>query len=375
MDSALNTSKHFKRSFQIGVVLSLLLLAALACMTASQTFQPPSETSAIVETNSIAEPDSPVDWFTVYFSDPDNPAGNSLRGGPDKALADAIKAARVSVDIAAYDLNLWSLRDALIEAHRRGLSVRMVTESDNLDREEMQQIIEAGIPVLGDRRESLMHHKFVVIDRQEVWTGSMNFTINGAYRNNNNLIRVRSMQLAENYTNEFEEMYVDDLFGEGSPANTPHPYFSLDGALIETYFSPDDGAAARIIQLIGEAQSSVYFMAFSFTSDDIAAAMIERFQAGVTVAGVFEDAQYQSNTGTEYDILRSAGLDVHLDGNREDMHHKVIIIDEAVVITGSYNFSASAERRNDENTLILHRPDLAAAYVAEFKDILLQAKP
>ena len=265
-------------------------------------------------------------------------------------------------------------RDALIEAHRDGVTVRIVVESDYLDEAEVQELIDAGIPVLGDRREGLMHNKFVVIDRQEVWTGSMNFTINGAYRNNNNLIRIRSSQLAQNYTVEFEEMFVDDLFGPGSPTNTPHPSFGLDGTLIETYFSPDDGTAARILALIAGAKESIYFLAFSFTSDDIAAALIERGQQGVTVAGVFEQSQYESNTGTEFDNLLATGLDVRLDGNRNNMHHKVIIIDEAIVITGSYNFSASAEERNDENTLILHMPDLASNFVSEFRDLFAQAQ-
>ena len=57
-----------------------------------------------------------------------------------------------------------------------------------------------------------MHNKFTVIDRLEVWTGSMNYTINEAYFNDNNLIRIRSEQLAENYSTEFEEMFVDDQF-------------------------------------------------------------------------------------------------------------------------------------------------------------------
>ena len=63
------------------------------------------------------------------------------------------------------DLNLWSIRDALISAHRRGVDVRMVTDSDNMDEQEVQEIKAAGIEVLGDRHESLMHDKFVVIDR------------------------------------------------------------------------------------------------------------------------------------------------------------------------------------------------------------------
>jgi phosphatidylserine/phosphatidylglycerophosphate/cardiolipin synthase-like enzyme len=62
----------------------------------------------------------------------------------------------------------------LIDAHRRGVTVRLVTESDYIDVPEIQELREAGIPVLGDRREGRMHNKFVVIDRQEVWTGSLN---------------------------------------------------------------------------------------------------------------------------------------------------------------------------------------------------------
>ncbi|MGB6422002.1 MAG: phospholipase D-like domain-containing protein [Anaerolineales bacterium] len=117
------------------------------------------------------------DNLTAYFSDPENPVSSSYRGGPDEALADAIRDARVSVDMAIHFLDLWSIRDALIDAHRRGVTVRLVTESDNMDVPEIQELRAAGIPVLGDRREGCMHNKFVVIDRQEIWTGSLNLFI------------------------------------------------------------------------------------------------------------------------------------------------------------------------------------------------------
>ncbi|MBN1147604.1 MAG: hypothetical protein JXA78_10140 [Anaerolineales bacterium] len=348
------------------LLCALLILATLSCQL----------DSAPVVTQAPAPGDgdeAPVDWYTIYFSEP-VAYGGSLRGGPDQALANAIRAARLSVDVAALQIDLWSLRDALIDAQRRGLAVRIVTESDYLDGAEMQALIEAGIPALGDRREGLMHNKFAVLDRQEIWTGSMNFTINGAYRNNNNLVRIRSSKLAENYTVEFEEMFVDDRFGPGSPANTPHPTFGLDGTLLEVYFSPDDGAASRLLDLIDQANQSIYFLAYSFTSDELAEALIERAANGVSVSGVIEASQYESNIGGQFDRLRAAGLDVRLDGNPRNMHHKVLIIDEAIVVTGSYNFSKSAETRNDENVLILHRPDIAAIYLSEFKDILAEAQ-
>lgn len=202
----------------------------------------------------------------------------------------------------------------------------------------------------------------------------MNFTINDAYKNNNNLIRMRSSKLAEDYTNEFEEMFTKDQFGPGSPANTPFPSLTVEGTPLDVYFSPDDGAAAHLVERIQEAQHSIHFLAYSFTSDDIADAILERLHAGVTVSGVFESSQVDSNLGDEYQRLHDAGIDVRLDGNAYNMHHKVMIIDERVVVTGSYNFSASAENKNDENILVIDNPALARQYEEEFGEIFSLAK-
>ncbi|NLG72177.1 MAG: DUF1669 domain-containing protein [Chloroflexi bacterium] len=314
-----------------------------------------------------------VDWYSIYFTDPLAPTAKQYRGGPDEDLAQAIRQASVSVDAAVQQLNLWSIRDALIDAHKRGLQVRLVMESDYMDEKEVQELISAGIEVLGDRQEGLMHNKFVILDRMEVWTGSMNFSLNDAYRNDNNLIRIRSPRLAQNYLVEFEEMFVQDQFGPRSPANTPYPRLTVNDTQIEVYFSPDDGVQDRLLHLIGGAQQSIAFLAYSFTSDELATAMLERAQAGVHVSGVFETSQYYSNQGTEFDHFLSSGVDVRLDGNPANMHHKVILIDDDIVITGSYNFSNSAETRNDENVLILYSAEIAAQYRQEFERIFNQA--
>ena len=312
-------------------------------------------------------------WYTIYFTDPKSPTASSYRGGPDESLAAAIDQARISVDVAIFDLNLWSIRDALISAHRRGIDVRLVTDSDNMDEQEVQELKEAGIEVLGDRQEGLMHDKFAIIDRFEVWTGSMNFTTGGGYLDNNNLMRLQSSKLAENYTNEFEQMFIDDRFGASKTASTPNPSTTVNGSLIEVYFSPEDGTLEHILTAVNAAQESISFMAYSFTSDELAKALLERTQSGVSVSGVFDEDQYHSNVGTEFDTLDRAGIDVRLDGNPRLMHHKVIIIDHEVVITGSYNFSNNAEHKNDENTLIIHNEDIAAQFLAEFRQIYDEA--
>jgi phosphatidylserine/phosphatidylglycerophosphate/cardiolipin synthase-like enzyme len=185
---------------------------------------------------------------------------------------------------------------------------------------------------------------------------------------------VRSSRLAQDYQAEFEEMFVDDQFGPGSPANTPYPTFTIDDTLIEVYFSPEDGTLSRLLELVSSAQETIYFMAFSFTSDDLSTALIEKAAQGVTVAGVMEESQYHFNRGSEYDRLRAGGVDVRLDGNLQNMHHKVLIIDQQIVVTGSYNFSASAEERNDENTLIIHSPDVVAEFLAEFQRLFTEAQ-
>jgi phosphatidylserine/phosphatidylglycerophosphate/cardiolipin synthase-like enzyme len=358
----------------IAVVILMIMLVYEAISGAISLPDGPSDGGGSGSPNS---PTSVVSegWYSVYFTDPDRAGVTSTGGGPDTALETAIDNARLSIDMAIYDFDLGNIRNALVNAHRRGATVRIVTDSDNLDEPEMEALKDAGIPVLGDRREGLMHDKFVVIDRWEVWTGSMNFTFNDAYKNNNNLIRVRSSRLAQDYLAEFNEMFRDDEFGPGSPANTPYSALSVDGSQLEVYFSPDDGTAGHLIDLVNSARKSISFLAYSFTADDLASAMLARAPAGVTISGVFEEGQYRSNTGTEYDHFRSSGQDVRLDGNPRNMHHKVIIIDGQIVITGSYNFSASAEKSNDENTLVVHNAEIASLYLSEFRRVFEAAQP
>ncbi len=311
-------------------------------------------------------------WYSLYFTEPTDPASETLRGGPDQALADAIDEARYSVDVAIFDLDLWSVRDALLRAARRGVAVRLVTDTENMQEPEIAALVEAGIPVVGDRRDPLMHHKFVILDRLDVWTGSMNFTVSSAYRDNNNLIRLRSTEVAEDFAGEFEEMFTEDRFGALSRADTPHPLVAIGGHQVEVLFSPDDGVAVRILELVQSAQTSIDMLAYSFTSDAIGNALLERAGAGVRVRVVVDEGQMAA-TGSEYARLRQAGIDIRLDGNEGSMHHKVIILDGAIVLTGSYNFTRSAEEYNDEAVLILHDPELARQYLEEFERLYVLA--
>jgi phosphatidylserine/phosphatidylglycerophosphate/cardiolipin synthase-like enzyme len=369
-----------------GLIFAVCFLLA-ACEPAPETLAPPPVTSVSAITPTLPGPASLTDiplpvgygakgsWFELYFTDPTNPLGKQITGGPDQPLVAAIDAARVSVDMAAYSLSLNSVRDALIHAYKRGVNVRVVMESDNMDRSDPQALKDAGIPMVGDRRQGLMHNKFVVIDQSEVWMGSMNYTDSGTYKDNNNMFRIRSTKIAQDYTTEFNEMFVDDKFGPDVVAATPNPRVTVDGTQVEIYFSPDDHVQNAILPLIQNAQSSIYVLAYAFTSDPLGDAIRQRAAAGVKVSGVMEADQVASSPSSEYDAFRKAGLDIHLDGNSGQMHHKVMVIDGEIVVVGSYNFTASAEKTNDENLLVIYDPQIAEQFIQEYQRVYALAQP
>jgi phosphatidylserine/phosphatidylglycerophosphate/cardiolipin synthase-like enzyme len=323
----------------------------------------------------------PANAIQVYFTQPRYPDDPESRGsGLDTILASDIAQALASVDVAAYELDLETVGQALVNAHQRGVAVRVLTDSDNVDERAVRQLVRAGIPVSEDNRSALMHNKFVIIDESVIWTGSWNLTENGTYRNDNNAVRVFSHRLAENYRAEFEEMFVERRFGPSSPADTPHPTLrirnqdSSEDLLVETYFAPEDAVADRILAAVEGAQESIRFMAFSFTDDRLGEAIKQQAKAGLAVQGVFETRGAESEYG-EYGRMSRARppLDILLDGNPYSMHHKVVILDDETVILGSFNFTDSANESNDENLLIVHDLDVAARYRAEFERVYAQA--
>ncbi len=350
----------------------MLLILACVEISPTPTFVPEITTTPSAEL-------TPIDlqvgygargsWFELYFTDPANPFSSQATGGVDGPLVEAIDSARLSIDVAAYSITLNSFRNALLNAHDRGVTVRLVMESTNMDTSDVERLLEAGIPIIGDREDGLMHDKFVVIDKSEVWLGSMNFTDSGTYEDNNHLIRIFSTDMAENYAKEFEEMFTDDRFGENIARETPHPSLTLDGTQVDTFFSPDDGVASQIASVLSEAEESIYFLAFSFTSNEFGEIVREKAEAGLVVQGVMDDEQIASNQGTEFDPFRQMGLDVRIDGNDGQMHHKVFIVDESVVVLGSYNFSRAAEERNDENILIIYNEAIAEQFMMEFQRV------
>jgi len=315
-------------------------------------------------------------FWTVYFNAPTGESDASTYvNGIDIQLADAINGVERTLDIAAFEFNNEVLTEAVLNAHERGVQVRIVTDDEyGLEEEEesIPHFIEAGIPVVDDERSGLMHNKFMILDSQVVWTGSWNYTVNGTYRNNNNAVVLRSQRAVQAYQTEFNEMFEGGAFGTTSPEGTAE--FTQDGTPVEILFASEDNVVGAIMDEINAAEQSVRFMAFSFTQDDIGEAMLQRAGNGIEVLGIFETRGSETQY-SELTPLFCAGLDVRQDGNKYVLHHKVIIVDDDTVMTGSFNFSANATDSNDENLLIIKDPDFAAQYLAEFDRRFAEASP
>ncbi|HLF74390.1 MAG TPA: phospholipase D-like domain-containing protein [Anaerolineales bacterium] len=322
-------------------------------------------------------PQPPVSgaWWEVYFTDPvkvKDPA--KWQDSVEGRLIEKINTAKSSIHIASFEFDLTLVAEALVKARQRGVDVRWVTDDEHgleADIEpghgQFAMLEQKGIEVRSDARSALMHNKFWIFDGRTVWTGSTNVTLSGVYQQNNNAVVIHSREVAAIYEREFAEMW-DGQYGPRSPSTAEQQSAVVNGNPIQVYFSPEDEVMDRIIPVVRGAQSSIRFMAFSFTDYPLAQAMIDRAGAGVDVAGVYEKV----GSGTEGSELRTffcARVPVRQDGNPRFLHHKLIVLDNRYVITGSFNFSSNATENNDENVVIIDNPQIASLYLQEFERV------
>jgi phosphatidylserine/phosphatidylglycerophosphate/cardiolipin synthase-like enzyme len=144
---------------------------------------------------------------------------------------------------------------------------------------------------------------------------------------------------------------------------------------IRVYFSPNGGCTEAILSQINQAKTEILIQAYSFTSKPIARALIQAKKRGVKIIAVLD----KSNRTQKYSaatFLKNMEIPVFIDDKHAIAHNKIMIIDNRVVITGSFNFSMAAETKNAENLLILDDlPDLTRAYRDNFQHHLSHSVP
>lgn len=311
-------------------------------------------------------------------SEPSGITGAALEG----AIIEAINNATTSIDVCVYNSNRTTLTQALTNAHNNGIQVRYIADDETANLA-LQDPTPPFQVLRGNSGDPLMHNKFFIIDADSednswVITGSTNMTSNNLADDFNNTVFVQDQALAKAYTVEFEEMWGSSTanpgvfsvkFGDSKEDNTPH-LFNINGVAVESYFSPSDNTTVNIVSAIETADNNLDFALLTFTNNELGNAVLAAHNDDVQVRGIIDNIGDQ---GAEYQYLVDNGVNVTPDNTNLQTHHKYCLIDAASsdsdpqVVTGSHNWSASAETRNDENTLIIHDADVANIYLQEFE--------
>jgi len=344
-----------------------------------------SPTNAAGQQYTCTPPVMPVDSaldYAVYFNTRATTATGTTpeRTELEEALLRVIDAATTSVDVALYGLDRQSVVQALVAAHQRGVTVRVVGDDDASQTAGYvafyQALRDAGITIALDASPDIQHNKFLVADQQVTWTGSTNLTDNCITLNANNSIIITSTVLAATYTAEFEEMW-GGAFHTAKTDNTAHR-FDFQGTQVESYFSPTDLVAFEVWDELGRTTESLHFAMFYWTDEVLTQRVMERLDADVAVLGIW-DQLGAGNAASPDEQLCNAGATIAIEDLPGLVHHKFAVLDvygaDPRVILGSYNWTDSGAYGNDENTLIIHHRGLAEAYYAEWLRLMGAMEP
>ncbi len=405
-----------------------------------------------------ADPELPLPpQFQLHFNHRDagryrQPLNGQWRNGDnlEDHLIQQINAASDELLMAVQELTLPEISRALIRAKKRGVNVQVVLENnysspwsaqhpsdltphgrrrlaqlqlladsnrdgllsadERLSGDAVALLERGGIAKIddtedGSRGSGLMHHKFVVVDRALVITGSANFTSSGIHGdagasrsrgNVNHLISIESTELAEVFRKEFKRMWGDgpgglqnSRFGRGKDSQGLQTV-QVSGVQVDVLFAPhsrrDPGHGLNMIdQHLSAAQRRIDLALFVFSAQTLTDTLAERITEGIDIR-LLADPGFASRSFSEVLDLLGAELPdrfckIEADNQPlttplqtvgtprlargDKLHHKFAVIDNKTVITGSFNWSPAAAHTNDETLLVIHSPKLAAHFTRE----------
>jgi phosphatidylserine/phosphatidylglycerophosphate/cardiolipin synthase-like enzyme len=357
------------------------------------------------------DPEVGVPRVQVFFNHTGSRQDNKQDILADEYLVDRINSAQGTIDAAIYGFSNRKILAALIDAHLRGIKIRVAGDARHFGYNErgyrlMQQ---HHIPLQVGNEYHIMHNKFFIIDDYYVFVGTGNITTTGFERNDNNWTLIESPFVAADFKAEFIQMF-NGRFSTSKIRIENGNTYQVGNTTVEVYFSPQEDAMGRILQELEAVDTNIYFTIFAFTKDQIGSAFINKhrqFQREMTeaeralppfstdpdvnvqpkvVTGLLDRSQVQGNyLYHEVYRLLGAGVPMMMDANENSylpgdyqagggrLHSKTMILDRgtpnARVITGSFNWSSAATIANDEVLLILRGEEITEQYYRAYEDL------
>lgn len=230
----------------------------------------------------------------------------------------------------------------------------------------------------------LMHSKYIIRDglapSAAVWTGSANFTTDAWSIQDNNIVILESQDIAGNYETDFAELWeAGRIAGTGK---NDYGDTEIDDVDVYVDFAPGDGPAMDldIANQISTAKKRIMLASMVIASGAVLGALVDVIERGVNVCGVYDGPEMnqvikdfeKSTRGTgqakiaQWNVIKNYlvakhSTPYHEDGPHDFMHNKVLVVDQQIVITGSYNFSQNATH-NAENIITLFDESIACQY-------------
>ncbi len=438
--------------------IGLSILAALLLFFGIQFFQP---RPTLNKAATIAPlPQHP--YIKVYFNQNQaasytDPYRKITRPGDDleQFIIDNINQAKSSIDVAIQELRLPKIVQALSDRFNAGVKVRLVIENTynrgysefseaeqarfndrekgkyedfkafadlnkdgTISQDEINQrdtipmLKNAKIPYIddtadGSKGSGLMHHKFVIIDGKVVATTSANFTMSDVHGdfsaplttgNKNNALRIDSPQVAQLFTEEFELMWKDKLFGTKKPYR-PARSLMVGDTQVEVKFSPDlkkidwnDSSNGLIGRSLDKAKTTADMALFVFAEPKLGNILETKHDQNVEVKVLIDPGFAYRDYSAALDMWGYVSTQDCRDGNSRPwakpittvgvpnlvkgdlLHHKFGIVDSSLVITGSHNWSNTANRTNDETLMVINNPLVGAHFQREFDRLFDDAR-
>ncbi|WP_160426934.1 phospholipase D-like domain-containing protein [Agromyces seonyuensis] len=310
-------------------------------------------------------------------------------GGPDDldaAIRGFIDRAKHSLDIAVQEIDSIPIARAIIAARTRGVVVRVILEGDYLtetvargwdepgehdvNREIVGAMLKARVKVVTDLNPAIFHQKFIVRDEGEhgaaVLTGSTNFTEtdtgtnDGSHgvkgQNLNHVVLLRGQRLAAEFRREFVRMWTG-TFGALAERVQPKPVeYGLPKVRVKPLFAPRHGPEMEIMKQMLKAERRIDFAMFTFAQSSGIDDVLIRLRGSLDgIRGVLDRGQgAQKWAATEG--LRGAGIELFVNRTGtavRKVHHKLVVIDERLLILGSFNYTNPANTLNDENIIVI----------------------
>ncbi|MBR1461358.1 hypothetical protein IJ596_07000 [bacterium] len=318
--------------------------------------------------------DADIELYLMDFTHKLKPDGKCTSDACKRIIYEINKAEK-SIDIAVYGYEaIDDFTQALVNAKNRGTAINFVYDEASNPKNTYYKgnhiLYEIAHRYQSDAKskeaDRLMHNKFIIIDNKVVITGSMNYSKTGSSGYDaNDIWIINSSEIANIYKTEFEQM-LNGKFHNSKQQINQERKFEVGNSKLEIYFSPKDRTSNQILKYLKNAKEYVFIPAYIITHPAITSELINLHKNGIDVR-IILDANNTSSYHTKYKKLRDAGIPLKTENFAGKLHSKAIIIDDKYIISGSMNLSASGDKFNDENTLIIENEKFAKMYKAFFE--------